>query len=121
MQKVIPLVDGANDSIENLLSTGIHHICEQIVVQVNVNSRKPKNSLLATGGGALNDFLIHVLQETLGPDTQVVVPDKKLIEFKEALVFALMGVLRIEGKSNVLSSVTGAERDSSSGVVFLPG
>ncbi len=120
VEKVVPLVDGTDDSMLNLLCTGIHHICEQIAVQVTVNSRKSDNTLLATGGGALNDFLIQTLQEKLGSDTQVVVPDKKLIEFKEALVFAFMGVLRMEGKTNVLSSVTGSKRDSSSGVVFLP-
>ncbi len=120
VQKVVPLVDSTDDSMENLLCTGIQHICEQIAVQVTVNSRTSENTLLATGGGALNDFLIKCLQERLGSDTKVVVPDKKLIEFKEALVFAFMGVLRMEGKTNVLSSVTGAERDSSSGVVYLP-
>lgn len=121
VEKVVPLVDGTDDRMENLLCTGIHHICEQIAVQVTVNSRKSDNILLATGGGALNNFLIHTLQEKLGSATQVVVPDKKLIEFKEALVFAFMGVLRMEGTTNVLSSVTGAKRDSSSGVVYLPG
>ena len=121
VEKVIPLVDGTNDSMENLLRTGIHHIAEQIAVQVTVNSRQSKNSLFATGGGALNDFLIHTLRKKLGADTQVTVPDRKLVEFKEALVFALMAVLRMQEKTNVLSSVTGAERDSSSGVVFLPG
>jgi len=120
VEKVVPLVDATNDSMENLLCTGIHHICEQIAVQAKINSRKPDNSLLATGGGALNEFLIQVLQEKLGARIQVVVPDQQLIEFKEASVFALMGVLRIEGKTNVLSSVTGADRDSSSGVIFLP-
>ncbi|HET8736242.1 MAG TPA: anhydro-N-acetylmuramic acid kinase [Pricia sp.] len=118
--EVVPLVDGTDDSMENLLRTGIEHICEQIAVQVSVNSRQPANSLLVTGGGALNDFLIAILREKLGERTKVTVPDKKLIEFKEALVFALMGVLRAEGETNVLRSVTGAERDSSSGVVYLP-
>jgi anhydro-N-acetylmuramic acid kinase len=120
VEKVIPLVDATDDSMENLLFTGIHHICEQIAVQVSVNSRKSGNTLLATGGGALNDFLIQTLKEKLGADTKVIVPDAKLIEFKEALVFALMAILRMERKINVLSSVTGAERNSSSGVVFWP-
>lgn len=121
VEKVVPLVDGTDDSMENLLCTGIHHICEQIAVQVTVNSRQSENTLLVTGGGALNDFLTQTLQEKLGVGTKVIVPDKKLIEFKEALVFAFMGVLRMEGKTNVLRSVTGAKRDSSSGVVYLPG
>jgi anhydro-N-acetylmuramic acid kinase len=120
VEKVIPLLDSTKDSMENLLHTGVHHICEQIAVQINVNSRKSDNSLLVTGGGALNDFLIRTLREKLGRGTQVTVPDRKLVEFKEALVFALMGVLRMEQKTNVLRSVTGAERDSTGGVVFLP-
>lgn len=120
VEKVVPLADGTDDRMENLLCTGIHHICDQIAHQVTVNSRKADNTLLVTGGGALNDFLIETLQEKLDTETKVVVPYRQLIEFKEALVFALMGVLRMEGKTNVLSSVTGAKRDSSSGVVFLP-
>lgn len=120
VDKVVPLVDSTNDTMENLLCTGIHHICEQVAAQVQINSNKIGGALLATGGGALNDYLIDTLQQKLGAKTEVVVPDKKIIEFKEALVFAFMGVLRIEGKINVLRSVTGADRDSSSGVVFLP-
>ena len=65
-------------------------------------------------------FLIEVLQEKLGSITKVVVPDPTLIEFKEALVFALMGALRVEQEINVLCSVTGSKRDSSSGVLYLP-
>jgi anhydro-N-acetylmuramic acid kinase len=75
---------------------------------------------LVTGGGALNDFLISTLKGKLGATIEVVVPSRKLIENKEALVFALMGVLRIENEINVLSSVTGARCDSSSGVIFNP-
>ena len=121
VNKVVPLVDSTKDSMENLLCTGIHHVCEQIAVQVKMNSSKAEQTLLVTGGGALNDFLIDTLRQKLGATTEVVVPDQKLIEFKEALVFALMGVLRIQGGVNVLRTVTGADRDSSSGVVFLPG
>ncbi len=120
VEKVVPLFDGTDDCMQNLLCTGVHHICEQIAVQVRMNSPQTQNTLLATGGGALNDFLIQSLQEKLGSETKVVVPNKKLIEFKEALVFAFMGMLRMEEKTNVLSSVTGAKRDSSSGVVYLP-
>ncbi|NJB72254.1 anhydro-N-acetylmuramic acid kinase [Saonia flava] len=119
MEKVVPLVEGTEDSIENLLHTCIHHICEQLAIQVKEHTYK-KSTLWVTGGGALNGFLIQTLQEKLGADVQVIKPPPTLIEFKEALVFALMGVLRMERKTNVLCSVTGAKRDSSSGVKFLP-
>ena len=95
-------------------------MCEKVAQQVERNTSKKIQQIFITGGGALNQFLIDTLQEKLGKTTQVIVPSKTLIEFKEALVFALMGALRMEKEMNVLSSVTGAKRDSSSGVVYLP-
>ena len=119
-QKVVPIIESTQDSIENVLHTSIHHICEQIALQVLANSIREKATLFITGGGALNTFLINTLKAKLGEKVEVIVPSKILIENKEALVFALMGVLRIECDINVMCSVTGAIRDSSSGVVFLP-
>lgn len=120
VDEVAPIVDNTDDVTENLLHTSIHHICEKVAQQVRLNSTKKVGSLFVTGGGALNHFLIEVLQEKLGKSTKVVVPEKELIEFKEAVVFALMGALRAEQEINVLKSVTGAKRDSSSGVLYLP-
>lgn len=120
VDKVAPLVDSAQDSMANLLCTSVNHVAEQISVQIKKNSVKSEQTLFATGGGALNDFLIKTLQKKLGNGTKVIVPSKELIEFKEALVFALMGVLRLQNETNVLKSVTGATKDSSSGVVYLP-
>jgi len=120
VNKVIPVIDSTQDGIENLLHTSVHHICEQVAIQVKANAVTNQNTLFITGGGALNDFLIETLQDKLGGTIKVVVPPRILIEFKEALVFALMGVLRLEQEINILSTVTGATRDSSSGVVFLP-
>lgn len=120
VEEVVPIIDGTQDSMENLLTTGVHHICEQVAIQIKNNSKKSKNTMFVTGGGALNDFLIETLQEKLGYTAQVIGTEKQLIEFKEALVFALMGALRLENKINVLSSVTGAKTDSSSGIIFLP-
>lgn len=120
VEKVVPIVENTQDSIENLLHTAVHHICDQIALQVNAQKNKTNKSLFVTGGGALNTFLTDCLREKLGVETKVVLPSKTLIEFKEALVFALMGVLREEGKINCLSSVTGAKRDSIGGVIYLP-
>ncbi|WP_419211034.1 anhydro-N-acetylmuramic acid kinase [Maribacter sp. X9] len=120
LAEVVPIVEDMNDSIENLLHTSIHHICEKIEQQIRLNSNGGEQTLLVTGGGALNSFFMVTLQEKLGKATKVIIPEKIIIEFKEALVFALMGVLRMEQQINVLSSVTGAKKDSSSGVVFLP-
>ncbi len=120
VEEVVPIVDETNDSTENLLHTAIHHICQKVDQQVQVNSSGKEHTLFVTGGGALNNFLIETLQEELGAATRVITPSNLLIEYKEALVFALMGVLRIEQEINVLKSVTGAKRDSSSGIVHLP-
>ena len=87
---------------------------------MKLNRKENNQRLLVTGGGALNSFLIETLQKKLGNSTEVIIPEKIIIEFKEALVFALMGVLRVEQQTNVLSSVTGAKKDSSSGVLFIP-
>ncbi|MFS4469324.1 anhydro-N-acetylmuramic acid kinase [Maribacter sp. 2210JD10-5] len=120
LDEVVPIVEQTDDTLENLLYTSIHHICEKIAQQVKLNSSKQNQRMLVTGGGALNSFLVETLQEKLGQRTTVVIPDKTIIAFKEALVFALMGVLRVERQINVLSSVTGAKKDSSSGVIYLP-
>lgn len=120
VEKVAPLVDATEDHIENLLHTAVHHITNQIAIQINKYIVKNNSTLLVTGGGALNTFLIATLREKLGTSTTVEIPSKTLIENKEALIFALMGVLRGEEKVNVLKSVTGAKSDSSSGVVYLP-
>jgi anhydro-N-acetylmuramic acid kinase len=120
LDEVVPIVEETDDSIENLLHTSIHHICGKITQQIKLNTNGKKQSLLVTGGGALNTFFIETLQQKLGEATNVMIPEKIIIEFKEALVFALIGVLRVEQLTNVLSSVTGAKKDSSSGVVYLP-
>ncbi|MEX0291642.1 MAG: anhydro-N-acetylmuramic acid kinase [Flavobacteriaceae bacterium] len=120
IEKVVPIVDNTSDSIENLLHTAVHHICEQVAIQVNLHATKAKGRLLVTGGGALNNFMMHTLKNKLDRRTSLVVPPPVLIEFKEALVFALMGVLRLKNEINILSSVTGASRDSSGGVIYLP-
>lgn len=120
LAKVVPIIEDTDDSIENLLHTSVHHICEKITQQIQLNFINKNQQLLITGGGALNSFLIETLEQKLGSTTKVVVPAKIIIEFKEALIFALMGVLRVKQLTNVLSSVTGAKKDSTSGVLFIP-
>ncbi len=118
--KVVPIIDGTEDTLENLLHTTIEHVCEKIADQIKQHSHKLKSTLLVTGGGALNGFLIECLQKKIGKKVRVVVPSKQIIEFKEALVFALLGVLRVTQQTNVLCAVTGSRKDSSSGVLFTP-
>jgi anhydro-N-acetylmuramic acid kinase len=73
--------------------------------------------MLVTGGGAHNTFLVDRLRARLG--VEVVVPEAGLVDYKEALIMALIGVLRWREENNVLSSVTGASRDSIGGAVWI--
>jgi anhydro-N-acetylmuramic acid kinase len=75
---------------------------------------------LVTGGGARNTFLIGRLRVLLAPlQIEAVVPSPELVDYKEALVMALIGVLRWREENNVLASVTGARRNSIGGALWI--
>ncbi|WP_417350648.1 anhydro-N-acetylmuramic acid kinase [Flavobacterium alkalisoli] len=111
---LLPLMESYDNSVEDKMHTFTKHVALQIS---NVLKDMPKGKLLVTGGGAYNTFLIKSL-EALLPENTVVIPDDKTIQFKEALIFGLLGVLKLREEVNVLSSVTGASRDHSSGIVL---
>jgi anhydro-N-acetylmuramic acid kinase len=111
-ETVLPLIEQYSIPIEDKLNTFTEHITFQIAVALP----SKKGKLLATGGGAYNDFLIERLKFCL-PELEIIIPDKKTIEFKEALIFALLGVLKLRNEINALSSVTGAKHDHSSGII----
>jgi len=101
-------------SLEDKLRTFYEHIAIQICKVIKSDT---KNSVLVTGGGAYNKFLIDLIcQKT---KSQIIIPQNDLIEFKEAIIFAFLGVLRFYNETNVLSSVTGAKCNSSSGNINL--
>ena len=118
--EILPLVETSALAIPDLLHTGVHHISEQIAGQLKQYVSGRSDTVLVTGGGAYNDYLIEILRDKLQPEIEVIVPESKLVSFKEALVFAFMGLMKILGEVNVLSSVTGASDNSCSGVVFEP-
>lgn len=109
---VLPLIDRFKISDVDKMRT----FSEHIAVQTASALPKKMGKMLVTGGGAYNDFLISRIQEHL-PQIRIEIPQTKILEFKEALIFGLLGVLKIRGEINVLSSVTGAERDHSSGKI----
>lgn len=111
--KIFPLMHSCEIDVKDKLRTFVEHIAIQIA---NICS-KPNAKLFITGGGAYNRFLIERLRNYL-PTTDVVIPDDKTIQFKEALIFGFLGVLRLRDEINVLSSVTGASKNHSTGVVF---
>ncbi len=96
----------------DIMFTLIKHIAYQISLAL-----KGKKNVLITGGGAFNNFLINSLKEV--SKTEIIIPDKDLVMYKEAIVFAFLGYLRWNGEINCLSSVTGADRDSCCGAVYL--
>jgi anhydro-N-acetylmuramic acid kinase len=106
--------------IPDKLHTACHHIAFQIAEAVKtVGKTTPKPNMLVTGGGAFNTFLIELLQNYLGETCEIVVPQPEVVSFKEALIFAFLGVLRWRNEVNCLSSVTGAERDNVGGAVYM--
>jgi anhydro-N-acetylmuramic acid kinase len=130
---VYPLLTAAQirikDSwIQDSLRTYTEHIAIQVKNDLeplvtsyrNGNPGAGKLNLLVTGGGAQNTFLVDRLKELLQEiNVEVVVPDKKLADYKEAVIMGLIGVLRWREENNVLASVTGATRNSIGGAVWI--
>jgi anhydro-N-acetylmuramic acid kinase len=112
-KNMIPLINKYSDyPIEDLLNTLSNHIANQIS-----NNLKDIDKALITGGGAYNDYLIDIISSK--SDSEIIIPSKNIIEFKEALIFAFLGVLRYLNINNCYSSVTGASKDHCSGKIFL--
>lgn len=112
-ETVLPLIEKHNLPIEDTLSTFTEHVAVQIALALP----EKKGKLLITGGGAYHDFLIERLKTYL-PEITIIIPPATLLEYKEALIFALLGVLKLRNEINVLASVTGATADHSSGVIY---
>ncbi len=108
-----PFLQNLSLSVDDLLASVTCHIAGQIA---EVLRRQQINSLLVTGGGAFNRYLIESVC-LLQPKVKVVIPDDLIVNYKEALVFALLGYLRLSKKVNTLASVTGARCDSIGGTV----
>lgn len=109
--EVYPLIDSMEKNHIHILRTLVEHIAIQISNIVDQNS-----SILFTGGGVFNSFLMNRI--SILSANKVIITSKKIINYKEALIFSLLGLLRIDNKNNCLKSVTGANKDHSSGVIF---
>lgn len=108
---ILPITE--NYSAQTVLRTFTEHIAHQISLNITNNDSK----LLITGGGAYNTFLISRIRHYL-PKIEIIIPSPALIEYKEALIFGLLGYLRLNNRINVLSSVTGSTHDHSSGFIY---
>lgn len=112
---ILPLLVDKKVGVTDLLRTMVEHIAFQIAMCIQ---QLPVGKLFITGGGAFNYFLIERL--AANSKHRVVVPDRLTINFKEAIVFAFLGVLRFRNETNCLKSVTGAYEDSCTGVIHEP-
>ncbi len=111
---VYPLFAKKTD-VDSLLRTVVEHSVFQIA---KVCKEYGIDSMLVTGGGVYNSFFMERLNSLATP--KIIVPEKVIVEFKEALVFAFLGVLKWKNQINVLKSVTGAKTDHSSGKIYIP-
>ena len=95
------------------------HTATQLIAKTITAESGQGNQIYATGGGALNTFLMECLkQEFEKENNQLIIPEKEMVEFKEAILMALMGYLRLHNKVNVFSSVTGATSDTVAGSIY---
>ena len=110
-RNIFPLLDASGLSLEDILRTYYEHCAGQFA-----RVTTPGKSVLVTGGGAYNKFLLRRMEALSG--CRLVVPEPAIVEFKEALIFAFLGVLYMVDESSCLRSVTGAERDNIGGMLF---
>ncbi len=112
-EHIVPILSKYNISIEDKMRTLVEHIALQIAEVLN---QQKEGKVLVTGGGAHNDFLLEKMREKTS--LKLVKPDSATIDFKEAIIFAFLGLLRWCNETNTLMSVTGASRDSVGGCIY---
>lgn len=114
VEKVFPLINSRKLELKDVLRTFVEHVALKIS---EVLCKKENATTLITGGGAYNEFLVARIAKL--SKSKLIIPNENLVEFKEALIFSLLGVLKIENKVNCLKSVTGAKMDHSSGKIVV--
>lgn len=123
VEVIYPLIKSSNISVEDALRTYVEHIAMQTGYAINSShstSNIQHSTLLITGGGAHNNFLVERIKQAVQPyQIEVIIPDKKTINYKEAVVMAFLGILRWREENTVLASVTGATRNSIGGAVWM--
>lgn len=112
-KEIFPVLEASKRKPEDLLRTFVEHAAWALAEIFPINAK-----VLITGGGVYNEYLLSRIN--FYKKINIIIPDDKLIGFKEALIFAFLGVLRVDNQVNCFQSVTGAKRDHSSGVIFNP-
>ena len=119
----ITLLKASTVSAEDKLATSVEYICESISAQAKqaLENLNTQPTVLITGGSAHNDYLIERLSAHLTKQgVDAIIPDQHTIDFKEAVLMSLCGLMRVLGQPNAMASVTGASRDTINGGLFLP-
>lgn len=112
-QNIFSIPEWNDSDVYNLLHTVTEHVAEQIALElIRNNSYK----ILVTGGGTHNHYLIHKIRKL--SNKELFIPNNQLIDFKEAIIFAFLGVLRLENEINTLQEVTGASRSSIGACIY---
>jgi len=111
--EILPVISKYELTAYDKLRTISEHIVSQLL---KATKSTEKAQLLFTGGGAYNDFIIRQIQKC--SNHTVIIPEKSIIEFKEAMIFAFLGVLRYRGEVNCLKSVTGATKNNIGGKII---
>ncbi len=106
----LPVLESAKPDKNVVLRTVTEHIAHQI------SKILKKGKTLVTGGGTKNTFLVELLKKYA--HSEIIIPESILVDYKEALIFALLGVLRVRREINIYSSVTGASKDLCTGIIF---
>jgi len=112
-ERVFPAIDSYGLSTQDVLRTFVEHIAIQIA-----NSLSGQKEVLVTGGGVFNLFLMKRI--SFLSSVKITIPSDEIVNYKEALIFAFLGLLRSDNQVNCLSSVTGACKDHSSGRISIP-
>jgi anhydro-N-acetylmuramic acid kinase len=115
LSEFFPILELSEIPVKDKLMTVSGHIAYQISKAVQSSKNR---KMLVTGGGAFNTFLMEKIREQC--QLEIIIPDPDTVNFKEALIFAFLGVLRWRNEVNCLRSYTGASHDNSGGAVYLP-
>lgn len=118
--EVFPIIEQySSHKIEDILHTIVIHCAQQIAYTLpSLPVKENKQELLITGGGAFNTFLIESIKNYCNTNIELILPDVDTIQFKEAIIFGFLGLLRMYDIPNAKSTVTGASCDTIGGAVY---
>ena len=114
--QIQPILDNSSASAEDKMRTLVESAAKEIAEAVT--STREIAKVLCTGGGTFNNFFVSCLLDHCGDKAALIIPEEPVVKYKEALVFAFLGVLRLTQQPNCLKSVTGASRDNCGGLLI---